>query len=140
MPVEQPTKFHFLVNLRTAKALGLTIPESVLAATGPWAPRASTPTDPVQQSKADTIKAALRDVGGPWVFLDNLNGGWLNSAGASAPASGAWQTGTGNSAAPRGDGNGDLYLSADGTHPNVDGFLYLGNRVATDLRAALLAF
>ena len=30
MPVEQPTKFHFLVNLRTAKALGLTIPESVL--------------------------------------------------------------------------------------------------------------
>lgn len=31
MPVEQPTIFRFVVNLRTAKALGLTIPESVLA-------------------------------------------------------------------------------------------------------------
>ena len=31
MPVEQPTTFRFVVNLRTAKALSLTIPESVLA-------------------------------------------------------------------------------------------------------------
>jgi len=30
LPIEQPTKFDFIVNLRTAKALGLTIPESVL--------------------------------------------------------------------------------------------------------------
>ncbi len=31
LPVEQHTKFAFIVNLRTAKALGLTIPPSVLA-------------------------------------------------------------------------------------------------------------
>jgi ABC-type uncharacterized transport system substrate-binding protein len=33
LPVEQPTKFELIVNLSTAKALGLTLPESILAQT-----------------------------------------------------------------------------------------------------------
>ncbi len=129
---EQAVKSYYQ-SLRTA------LPNSVIAALGPWAPVQSMPTNPVAQGKLNAIRQALQSITGPWVCIDNLNGGWLNSSGANGEQTGPWQTGTGNVANPQGNGNGDLYVSADGTHPTVAGNMYLGRMLASNLAAAILA-
>jgi hypothetical protein len=132
-------RFQMAVNAYF-RDLRMALPESVLVAMGPWSPVESVPVSPIAQSKAQVIMAGLRAAGEPWVFVDNLNGGWVNSSGVQAPPVGrGWQTGTGNTARPTGDGNGDLYVAGDGVHPTPSGCVYLAHQLATNLRAAILA-
>jgi hypothetical protein len=116
----------YYTNLRAS------LPNAVLAAVGPWQPPVNLPASAGELDKAAVIKAALRACGGRWIYLDNVNGGWINSAGASAAPSandGPWQT-VANAAA---------YIDIDNVHPNKAGCAYLGTRFATALRAAILA-
>ena len=46
---------------------------------------------------------------------------------------GPWMTGTGNTSAPAGNGNCDIYISSDGTHPNDAGHAYLAGRMADEI-------
>jgi lysophospholipase L1-like esterase len=106
------------------------LPNAVLVATGPWQPPTVLPASDAQLDKAAVIKAALAAAGGNWIWVDNINGGWTNSAGASgAPSAtdGPWQT----------QANAAAYISSDNVHPNADGCAYLASRLATALRAAI---
>ena len=116
----------YFTNLRAA------LPTSVLAAIGPWQPPPNLPASQGELDKATVIKQALQTAGGHWVFVDNINGGWANSAGAAGTPSttdGPWQT-TQNAA---------TYLGADQIHPNDVGCVYLGTRLANSLRAGIQA-
>ena len=108
------------------------LPDAVLVALGPWQPPPNLPAPQHELDKASVIKAALTAAGGHWIFLDNINGGWSNSSGASSAPSasdGPWQT----------LANAATYIAADNIHPNAAGCAYLASRMSAALRAAILA-
>ncbi|MCA3186851.1 SGNH/GDSL hydrolase family protein [Cupriavidus sp.] len=95
------------------------LPNTIVFVLGPWSPGS---THVIQR---DAIKAA---VGGRanFHFIDNVGE--------------QWQTGSGNVANPKGDGNGDVYVSADGTHPTLAGHIFLTEKVAAAMRKVIGTF
>jgi lysophospholipase L1-like esterase len=69
------------------------------------------------------IQAGVTASGSPFTyFIPTVNG-----------PNGAWMTGTGNTSAPAGNGNCDIYISSDGTHPNDAGHAYLASRLYDEI-------
>jgi lysophospholipase L1-like esterase len=92
------------------------------------------------------IKAAVATMTGPWVFINvqgSTQGGlvdWYNSSGASGRVTSEnFFTGNGRVGTTTGTGNGDLYLSADGTHPSILGAQAISRYIATAMRRAIIA-
>jgi hypothetical protein len=115
-------------------------PTTVFVALGPFTPNGNNATSGQGPAVRDQTLAGLQTISGPWAFIDNLAGTWTNSAGVSGEAgNGAWQTGTGKVGTTTGTGNGDIYVSSDGTHPSGPGATYLEERMTTSIRDSILA-
>lgn len=117
-------------------------PHAVIVVGGNWwpDPTATRVASTKFQTIQDAINQAVSSLPGPWVLIDNINGHWRNSAGRSGSTGGEpWQTGSGIESAPTGSGNGDRYISSDGTHPTAEGVDYLSARLAETTRRAILA-
>ncbi|WP_423194020.1 SGNH/GDSL hydrolase family protein [Cupriavidus sp. H18C2] len=95
------------------------LPNTTVFVLGPWSPGST------HVEQRDAIRAAVGQRAN-FHFIDNI--------------AEQWQTGTGNVANPKGDGNGDIYVSADGTHPTLAGHIYLADKVAAAMRAVIGKF
>lgn len=82
------------------------------------------------------MNAALRQtcLNNQIAFIDLLRGDTVLPNGALVTEGmGAFLTGSGHAGNLRGDGNADIYTSADGTHPTKEGKLYIAQRLATEI-------
>ncbi|GAA6141470.1 SGNH/GDSL hydrolase family protein [Hydrogenophaga sp. 5NK40-0174] len=117
--------------------------QTLLIVHGPWCPRQSYLNGRDKYSLINQyIRNELANLGSPWwIYLNTLEGGWVTGWGASAPGNGPWITGTGTIANPKGDGNADVYIDADGTHPTHEGqrngVAYMARRTRREVLAAL---
>lgn len=92
-------------------------------------------------AKSALLKAAAQAQGAH--FVDMVTGNVYAPDGTQIVQGAPWVTGTGTHTAPAGDGNADLWIATDATHPYVgttlaeDGWTYHGMRLAAALQVAL---
>lgn len=108
--------------VQTAAALALSTistqaPSATLYTVGPLHPH---PGKPVTDATLLAIRSAIRtaSLANNASFIDPFGG-----------LTDPWITGTGKVGAPTGDGNADIYISSDGTHPSTAGHEYYGRKV-----------
>lgn len=97
--------------------LATALPDTEFIVVGPWG-RTEDQWADYQVALRDGIRAQTQARG--WYFVDPVAEGWI--------------TGTGRVGATAGDGNADLYISADNVHPSPAGHAYLAERLAGHLR------
>lgn len=116
------------------------LPGALVVAQTAWAPNEANGQnlDLKWQDFRTRLYEVMSEVPGPWILLDNLAGTWLTSKHtARSTARGPWQTGTGNAGNPKGDGNGDTWVDADGTHMTELGAKNIAEIWAGEYKAAL---
>lgn len=121
-------------------AIRSALPNALIVAQTAWAPVQSDGANPAgkYQAMRTALYNTMANIAGPWIIIDNLAGTWRTSRGtASTTATGAWQTGNGRVGATTGSGNGDTWVSSDGTHPSAVGFKGLAELFATAYKAAV---
>ena len=82
------------------------------------------------------MNSALREtaLNNQLAYIDLLLGDTILPDGTLVTeGAGAFLTGTGHAGSLKGDGNADIYTSADGTHPTKEGKLYIAQRLATEI-------
>ncbi|MDX1951873.1 MAG: SGNH/GDSL hydrolase family protein [Verrucomicrobiota bacterium] len=95
------------------------LPNTRIVVIGPWWSRGNPPDFLLRARDAVRDAAQSRSL----LFIDPVvgqNTGWI--------------TGTGNIAEPQGDGNADIYISSDSTHPTDLGHQYLAVRLGAELQ------
>lgn len=111
------------------------LPACELIVVGCWSPSGSPGASLVNTNATLRTVAASHEL----PFIDTQSGEIINRSGEVVASQGSWITGTGNVGAPTGTGNADLYISADATHPNDAGHLYLSRRMYAARTALMLA-